>query len=262
MQIQFLGQAGFLIEAAGARLAIDPYLSNSVAEQFGAQHARQVPVVATPAALAPLDLVLLTHAHLDHTDPQSLVPLAAASPAAAFLAPFESRALLREWGIDSRRIIPPPGVWSELAPGLEIRAVPAAHVALERDAKGESRYIGYLLRSGGVTLYHAGDTIPHPEIFESLAGERIDCALLPVNERNFYRDREGIVGNMSVREAFRMAADLGAATVVPLHWDMFSSNSVHPAEIELLHELEAPPFSLEIMRAGTVKLLEPFRLHA
>ena len=255
MQIQFLGQAGFLIEAAGVRVVIDPYLSDSVADRYGRRNARQVPVIATAADLAPLDWVLLTHAHLDHTDPESLLPLAAASPRAKFIAPYESRSLLADWGLGDREAAAPPQAWTVLGNGFEIRAVPAAHTALERNSAGECCFVGYLLRSGGITLYHAGDTIPHPEIFESLAGESIDFALLPVNERNYYRDREDIIGNMSLREAFRMAADIGARTLIPLHWDMFAPNSVHPEEIELLYKLEAPPFSLELMRAGAVKLL-------
>jgi L-ascorbate 6-phosphate lactonase len=255
VEIRFLGQSGFLVEAAGVRVVIDPYLSNAVAEQFGEELTRQVSVVATPAQLAPLDAVLLTHAHLDHTDSQTILPLAAASPAAKFFAPYECRDLLAEWGLGSRTIAAPPAQWTTLAPGLDIRAVPAAHLDLERDSAGECRYVGWLVRSGGITIYHAGDTIPHAEIYKSLAGEQIDCALLPVNERNFYRDRDGIVGNMTVREAFRMASDLGVRMLVPIHWDMFAPNRVHPAEIELLHKLEAPPFSLELMHAGDVKLL-------
>lgn len=250
MQIQFLGQAGFLIETAKARVVIDPYLSDSVAEKYGPRHARQVPVIATAAQLAPVDWILLTHAHLDHADPRSLLPLAAASPHAKFFAPCECRSLLEGWSIAGHEMRTPPAVWTAVSSDLEIRAVPAAHLELERDAAGESRFVGYLLRSGGVTVYHAGDTIPHPEIFKSLAGERIDVALLPVNERNYYRDQAGIIGNMTVREAFRMAADLGVAALIPIHWDMFALNSVHPAEMELLHKLEAPPFSLEVMHAG------------
>ncbi len=146
-------------------------------------------------------------------------------------------------------------MWTPIGSDLEVLAVPAAHTALECDSAGESRYAGYLLRSNGITIYHARDTIPHPEIFASLAGERIDYALLPVNERNYYRDRDGITGNMTVREAFQMTIDLGASTLIPTHWDMFAPNRVHPAEIELLHRMEAYPFSLEIMPAGAVKLL-------
>ena len=45
----------------------------------------------------------------------------------------------------------------------------------------------------------------------------IHMAILPVNEFNFFRSREGIVGNMSVREAFGLASEIGADRVVPVH---------------------------------------------
>lgn len=253
MFLQALGQAGFLVEAAGRRLVIDPYLSDSVAEQFGPALERQIPIVVSPGELVDVQWILLTHAHLDHTDPATLRPLAAASPQAKFIAPYESRTVLANIGLGHREIYAPPTEWLELAPGLAIRAVPAAHTELERDAAGECRYVGYLLRAGAVVVYHAGDTIPHPEIFANLADECIDWAFLPVNERNFYRDRDGIVGNMSVREAFQMAADLGVRTLVPIHWDLFAPNCTPIAEIELLHQLERPPFTLEILPAGATR---------
>jgi L-ascorbate 6-phosphate lactonase len=137
-----------------------------------------------------------------------------------------------------------------MAPGFSLRAVPAAHTEIHRNLEGELRDVGYLLKMGDTTIYHAGDTIPHPEIFTALKGEGIDIAFLPVNERNHYRDAQGIIGNMTLREAFQMATDLGVKTLIPTHWDMFAPNSAFPEEIELLHKLLAPPFELKILHAG------------
>jgi len=69
---------------------------------------------------------------------------------------------------------------------------------------------------------------------------------MPVNERNFYREKRGIVGNMSVREAFQMATDIGVKTLVPTHWDMFAPNSVYKEELNLLYELMRPPFEMRL----------------
>ena len=74
----------------------------------------------------------------------------------------------------------------------------------------------------------------------------IDVAFIPVNERNFYREKRGIIGNMSVREAFQMAADIGVKTLVPTHWDMFAPNSVYKEELDLLYKLMRPPFEMRI----------------
>jgi len=254
MEALALGQAGFLFSTDRSRLLIDPYLSDSVAVRYGAQLTRQVPVIVEPGGLAPVDALLLTHIHLDHTDPDSLVPLAAASPGMKVFAPYECRTLLADLGL-AWEAFAPPLEWTSIAEDLEIRAVPAAHTDLERNGEEELRFVGFLIRNGEVTIYHAGDTIPHPEIFTALAGEKIDYALLPINERNFFRDRDDIVGNMTVRETFAMASGIGAKTLIPIHWDMFAPNRVHPEEIELLYQLEAPPFSLEIMPAGAMKLL-------
>lgn len=255
MRIQALGQAGFVFDVSGLRLVVDPYLSDSVAEKYGEELRRQIPVVVSPDAIVAVDWILLTHAHLDHTDPETLRQMVKASPNARFIAPFEVREILSEIGWGGSAVCAPPGDWLTLGSGVAVRAIPAAHVDLERNSHGECRYVGFLFRFGDFTVYHAGDTIPHPEIFSALNGESIDWAMLPVNERNYYRDRAGIVGNMSLREAFRMAAELGARTLIPIHWDLFAPNRTHRREIEMLYELERPPFSLEVLPAGTVKLL-------
>jgi L-ascorbate 6-phosphate lactonase len=250
LRLQFFGQVGFLFEAGGSRFLIDPYLSDSVGRQFGPDLSRCSPLPFPPTEIPSCDALLLTHAHLDHTDPATLGPLLEAQPNLRVFAPYESRQILSGLGFD--RAQPPPLCWAEITADLFIRAVPSAHTEIHRNAEGELRDVGYLIRIGNKTIYHAGDTIPHPVIFEALQGESIDIALLPINERNFYRDAQGIIGNMTLREAFQMAADLKIQTLIPTHWDMFAPNSVFPEEIELLYTLLNPPFQLKILRPGEV----------
>ena len=97
-------------------------------------------------------------------------------------------------------------------------------------------------------LYHAGDTSLCDEIIEAVTSAgHVDIAFLPVNERNYYKDKRGVIGNMSIREAFYLAEVIGAGTLVPTHWDMFEINRVFPEEIELLYKMLKPEFKLEIM---------------
>jgi L-ascorbate 6-phosphate lactonase len=246
--LKFLGQVGFFLDFDSCRLLIDPYISNSVADQFGSSLARCSPLPFLPASTPNCDALLLTHAHLDHTDPATLGPLIKAQPHLRIFAPYESRQILSKMGQDRTEL--PPLAWTNLFPELSIRAIPSAHTEIYRNANGELRDVGYLIQCGKATIYHAGDTIPHPEIFESLQGEAIDYALLPVNERNYYRESQGIIGNMTLREAFQMATDLQVKTFIPTHWDMFAPNSAFPEEIELLHTLLKPPFQLKILLPG------------
>lgn len=246
-----LGQAGFRLTFPGAVLYIDPYLSDYVSETFGEKLKRLVAVPIRPSAIADADWVLITHAHADHADPHTISALAKASPLCRFICPHPVYSILIDAGVSADRIQLADEDWVALGKELSVRAVPAAHLQIERDQDNRLSCVGYLVRHRDKVLYHSGDTIPHPEIFAALDSSRpIDIAMLPVNERNYYRDAAGIVGNMSVREALQMARDLGAATLVPIHWDLFAPNSTPQAEVELIYEYTKPPFELRFIESG------------
>ncbi len=244
-----LGQTGYLFEHDGDRVAIDPYLTDAVADQFGSHMKRLYPAAVQAHGLSGISHVLLTHAHLDHTDPKSVRMIAAASPAVRFICPYEVDSILLECGIPKAKIIRASEKETTIGT-LRIRAIPAAHTILERNSAGELRFMGYLMEWPDCTIYHAGDTIPHSEIFLALAGVAIDYAFLPVNERNYFRNEAGIVGNMSIREAFMMAERTGADVLVPTHWDLFGPNSTFPGEVKYLHKKLAPPFALRFLICG------------
>lgn len=251
LRFRFLGQSGIVLYVSGSQGVIDPYLSNSVAERFGSTFQRQVPPPITPEELGRVGWVCLTHAHEDHTDPSTLVRLAAATSEPIFYAPREAVEVMVTSGIALNRIRIAPENWISVASDTQMRAVPAAHPMLERDDESQLRYCGYLFRIGDLLLYHAGDTMPHPDIVASVAREGYpDVAFLPCNERNVYRDRAGIVGNMSVREMLTFASELHAKSIVAIHWDMFRPNSVLPSEILLVAADEAANTPILIPQCG------------
>lgn len=240
-----LGQAGFRFAFGDFVVYVDPYLSDTVERVEGPAFRRLVPPPLAPDEVRDADLVLVSHAHLDHCDPGTLPALAKASPGCAFLGPDEVRRELLRMGIDAARVRRAREEWVPLGHGLRVHPVPAAHPAVEREADGGFRHVGFVLEYEGRRLYHAGDTRPDAYLLAEL--ERLaplHVALLPVNERNYFKQRLGIVGNMSVREAFGMAEELGVETLVPIHWDMFAPNSVHREEIEFLYERTRPGFAL------------------
>ena len=248
IEVSCLGQSGVRLGFAGCVLYVDPYLSDRVAELYGKDLRRLRPVPVQPGEVSDANWVLISHDHEDHCDPATLLPLCAASPGASVIGPQPALSILRAAGIPPSRLQEAEvGRWRQLAPEVELRPVPAAHPTPEQDEHGHWSCLGFLLRLGRRLIYHSGDTSPHPVVFESLAEWLpIDIAFLPVNERNYYRDQRGIIGNMSIREAFQMATDLGARTLVPIHWDLFSPNSVSREELALVYSLERPPLRLEI----------------
>jgi L-ascorbate metabolism protein UlaG (beta-lactamase superfamily) len=245
LPIRLLGQSGCRLGFPGCAVYLDPYLSNSVQELDAADLARLLPVPCAPQTITDADWVLVTHEHIDHCDPQTLPALAEASPGARFMGPTPVLDLLSKWGIAGDRLNLASEGWTDLAPDLRIHAVPAAHPCIERSASGNLRHVGYVLAHGKGRLYLAGDTSVVEELIDSLRRLRpISTALLPVNEHNFFRGRRGIIGNMSVREAFQFADELGIENVIPVHWDMFAANATSLDEIQAVYAQMAPRFRL------------------
>ncbi|MCX5758353.1 MAG: MBL fold metallo-hydrolase, partial [Candidatus Hydrogenedentes bacterium] len=98
----WLGQAGFACKSPrGTVVYIDPYLSNSAAvtaPEFG----RQLPVPIEPEDLR-ADLVLVTHDHLDHLDPETIRRYPRRH-STQFVAPRLAARKLRELGVPPRQI--------------------------------------------------------------------------------------------------------------------------------------------------------------
>lgn len=227
-----LGQSGFVLKGGDTIAYIDPYLSNYVDEAGYAppgSFPRQFPPPIRPEEATNAHLVFCTHEHADHTDPKTVGPLAQASPDAIFIGPANSRDILQEVGVAEERIIVPEVDRPYTQAGLTFTAIPAAHYDLDYDPERGYRWLGFLIEWNGVTLYHAGDTILFDGLVERLKRYQIDVACLPVNGRDWWREQQGMIGNLDGREAAELAATLDVDTLIPVHNDMFAANHVSPA---------------------------------
>jgi L-ascorbate 6-phosphate lactonase len=245
MHFEHLGQTGLRIDLGDLTVLVDPYLSNSVQDLDSPDLVREVPIPYHPNELTGVDWVLITHEHMDHCDPHTLPVLAEASPKARFMGPLAVRKQLADWGISEERIQEASPEPNALGNYLKVRSVPAAHPKLRFDQYNQPYSVGYLFQYKSKTIYIAGDTSVCDELIHELKQiGSIDLAFLPVNEDNYFRRRRGIIGNMSIREAFGVAAAVGIKSVVPVHWDMFSVNSTSPIEIKAVYDSENWPFDL------------------
>ena len=231
--IRYLGQVGFLLQHRGLTIVIDPYLTDSVDRltEFKSDFwVRAYPPPVDPHTMKGIDLVLCTHDHMDHTDPETLAAIAAASPECRFAAPKQSVDVMIRAGIASDRVV----VLNEGMPfpfrDVAIEPVAVAHEEYETDDEGNHRYLGYLLHWGGMTLFHAGDTVGTPRLAETLSRHSIDVGFLPVNGRDEARHQLGIIGNMDTAEAANFAADQGFKLVIPTHYDLYPNNGAALAD--------------------------------
>ncbi len=227
-----IGQSGFVVKAGTTTLVFDPFLAPS-----GDRLRRtwEPPIIATDFVGA--DFVFCSHDHLDHLDPVAVQGIAAASPAARFVVPPAAQERLKELGVPPERTVAAAVGETRAYDGLTIHAVPAAHGDLKDpiaeyvwDAHPERgyRFVGFVVEVNGVRLYHAGDTTIYPGMVDCLVALRPDLALLPINGRDWFRERLGIIGNTDAREAADLGHAIGADVIVPMHYDMFAGNPGHP----------------------------------
>lgn len=205
MKITWLGQAGLLFDNGKTKIMVDPYLSDSVIK-VNPKNFRRIPVNEALFDIQP-DVMIFTHDHLDHYDPET---------APRFLAP----------GRKPMTVLCPNSVWQKAKlcggdhnyvqfdrhtqwteQGLRFRAVKAAH--------SDPFAIGVILEDlqENRVYYITGDTLYSEEILKDLP-EKIDVVFLPIN---------GVGNNMNVTDAVRFFHDCGAKRAVPYHVGMFDS---------------------------------------
>lgn len=146
----------------------------------------------------PADLILITHAHGDHYQPEEIERLR--KDGTKIVAPHD---VARELSGDVTAVAPGDAV--EVS-GVKIQAVPAYNIVEERLDKHPkaNNWVGYVLTLGDHTYYHAGDTDHLPEL-ESL---RTNVAFLPIG--GFF--------TMDPDEAAGLARAMGPDLAVPMHY--------------------------------------------
>lgn len=202
ISVTWLGQAGLWFLAGGLNIVIDPYLSDSVGEIDASKH-RRCPADASFLKKRP-DVIVCTHDHLDHTDPQTLQHYLNDRPAVTVLAPGRAWERVRSFGGEHNYV--QFNRYTEWTQGdLRFTALPAVHS--DPDA------IGVLLSLDDRNFYIAGDTLYSRTVIDAVP-PGTDAAFLPVN---------GVGNNMNAADAARFARAIKTQRVIPVHWGMFDS---------------------------------------
>jgi L-ascorbate 6-phosphate lactonase len=206
----FLGQSGFVIKSAGITIAIDPYLSDSVAK-VSPSLTRRYPVPIEPSALN-VDIYIATHDHLDHLDPETVTAYRH-KETTTFVGPRFSCSKFTALGIEQKNIVKIEAGETKTIKGVEINGIYA--VANDPAAIDTAGYkIAFANRRN---VYHTADTGFSPLLLQCAPSAEV--GLFVIN---------GKWGNLNIEQAAELANKVNPKFAVPHHYDLMELNSENP----------------------------------
>jgi L-ascorbate metabolism protein UlaG (beta-lactamase superfamily) len=216
LTLSWLGHATVLLNFFGVWLLTDPALRARIGLPVGPLTLgprRRVAPALRISELPPLDVILLTHAHMDHLDVGTLrrlprdVTVVTAAATADLLTPLGFRNVVEmAWG-ESRQIETPRG-------GLSIEAVPVKHWGARMRDDTHRGFNGYVLERHGRRVCIAGDTARTS--FSAVGRQRTDVMVVPIGAYDPW-----IASHCTPEEAVEMANEARAQFVVPVHHQTF-----------------------------------------
>ncbi|GGK24719.1 UPF0173 metal-dependent hydrolase [Deinococcus malanensis] len=194
MQIRFLGQSAFLLQAGNHRVLIDPFLQGNPL----------CPVTLDEALSWQVDAVLISHAHGDHWGNaldfgRAGIPVIGTAEIGGYAQQHGAAQAVgmniggtyrAEWG--------------------SVTLTPAWHSSSFPDGTYGGMPTGLVVEMGDKRLYHAGDTCLFSDM--RLIGDRgLDAAILPIGDHF----------TMGPEEAARCLELLRPRVAIPMHYATF-----------------------------------------
>ncbi len=217
-RVTAIGHATLLVQVAGLNILTDPWWSERASPFSWAGPKRVTPPAFALAAMPKIDLVLITHDHHDHLDPETLRAIDARDKPRV-IVPLGLKKSVQGWM--------PASTVSQHDWGDSV-TVGAATVHLEPMRHGSGRglldqqktlWAAYVIAAGGFRIWHVGDTGYGP--FAAATGRKhgpLDLAILPIGAY----DPPSFMGEAHVTpaQAVKLLQDSGAARALAHHYDV------------------------------------------
>ncbi|MGQ9503769.1 MAG: metal-dependent hydrolase [Thermogutta sp.] len=199
IHLRWLGHNCWLIETAGRRLILDPFLDES-------------PVAPLKSEEVDVDYVLISHGHFDHMADAAKI---AKANGAVVIATYEICEWLQRKGVTSRHAMNVGGTFS--FPFGRVKVTPAIHTSMLPDGSYGGSPVGFLLLFDGGNIYFACDTGLFLDM-QLIGDYGLALAVLPIGD-NF---------TMGPEDALRAVKLLRPKRVVPVHmntWPLIAQDA-------------------------------------
>lgn len=206
-ELTFLGHSAFLIEGAGLKGLIDPFLTNN-------------PQASAKASdFTAVNYIFLTHSHGDHMG--DTVDIAKRC-GATVITNAETAPYLMAQGIKCENM----QVGGKVSlPFGTVKAVPACHgnpIMIDGEARYAGLACGYVIEIEGRKIYHSGDTALISDM-QLLQEEKIDVACLPI----------GGYFTMDYEDAARAVGFIQPVKAIPMHYNTFPKIQCEPEKFAM-----------------------------
>ena len=255
----WLGHSTVLINFYGVNIITDPVLGARAGLPIGPLiigPKRYVAPALKFSELPPIDLILLSHAHMDHFDLATLRcfdrrPLVVTAQSTEDLLKrtrLAGHVTELSWGEKTRFKFSRSAVGLATDHGeIELEAFEVRHWGARMRTDDHRGYNGYILRRHGVAMLYGGDTSFTPA-FQRLRGQggtfrggMFDLAIMPVGAYDPW-----INSHCTPEQALEMANMAGARFILPVHHQTF--------------KLSREPMNEPIQRLKQALLHQPERL--
>lgn len=192
VSIQYLAHSSFQLAIDGHKLLIDPWLTGN-------------PATAISADELEAEVILLTHAHDDHVADAAGI---AQRSGATIVCNFEMGNWYMAQGLENVFQGNPGGSFSN--DWMSAKWTVAHHSSSFGDGSYGGQPNGFVIRGGGCTIYHAGDTSLFGDM-RLVGDEGLDLAIIPI----------GDLFTMGVDDSIKAIRLLRPKMVVPMHYNTF-----------------------------------------
>ncbi len=236
--IRFLGQACFELSDGSTRVLVDPFLKPN----------NPISPVSADELEDPTQ-ILVTHGHVDHLADAAGIAKRSGAPLAAIVELahwFDAQGVENTSDPNLGGTVSFDGGWAKLVQAFHTNTAPGGGDDPFSAESGVAigQCAGWVIEVGGKTIYHTGDTCLFGDM--KLIAERsggVDVALVPIGG-HYTMDRDDAV----------VAAELiGAATVIPMHYNTFPAIEADP---------QAFKSDVESKTSSQVVVLEPGETHS
>ncbi|MEI8095243.1 MAG: MBL fold metallo-hydrolase [Spirochaetales bacterium] len=222
-----LGQNAWILKGPatasgpGRLVAIDPYLTDFAASKrtkTRVAKSRLLPIFIEPEDLK-VDVVVLTHSHIDHADPFTLERLTI-KKSARFLAPWQTLKVMTDAGIPvAQQTMMHPLQTETVAFGDGVPGIEFTGTFAEPTDFTDLNHMGFVMRfPGGKAYYNSGDTA-QSSLLEHVKSFHPEVMSICIN---------GGYHNLSHWEAAEITALVHPKVVLPAHYDMMPHNLQSP----------------------------------